>query len=195
MRCPRCGKDWPASVKFCGACGTKMARSVAPADRGLSAAQNKVSQELRGLLPQIGLSKFHEIEPGHHIGQRGSTHVDVRVIDFGGRVAVRSVAPVSIGSRLDQELLRFLLDKNAGFVFGAFGVDPNGVIVFSHTILASSMDAEELGASVKAVLLMADRFDDEIVRRWGGKTMAQTVIDKVLPARVLALLRRADTKV
>jgi hypothetical protein len=121
--------------------------------------------------------------------------VDIQVINFGSKVAVRSVAPVSIGSRLEPDLFRFLLEKNASFVFGAFGLAPHGVVVFSHTILASSLDAEELGASVNSVLIMADKFDDEIVGRWGGKTMAQTAIDQALPARILELLRRAESRV
>lgn len=191
MKCVNCNKDWPAGVKFCGDCGNKLA---AAAPSGLSPAQANVNEQLKRLLPRIGLGLFREIQPGHHICQHGSTHVEVRVIDFGGRVAVRSVAPVAIGSRLDAELMRFLLNKNASLVFGAFGVNEQDTVVFTHTILASSMDVEELGASVNSVLLMADQYDDQIVRHWGGKTMRDTVIDKVLPAPILALLRRAESR-
>lgn len=191
MKCPNCAKEWPDGVKFCGNCGTKLEEASVP---GLDPAKAKVNEQLRSLFPRIGLGEFHELQPGHHICQHGSTHVDVRVIDFGEKIAVRSVAPVSIGSRLDADLLKFLLEKNAGFIFGAFGLDPQGMVVFSHTILASSLDAEELGASVNTVLVMADRYDDEIVQRWGGKTMKQTVIDKVLPSHLLELLRKAQAR-
>ncbi len=191
MRCANCNKDWPAGVKFCGDCGNQL---TAAAPSGLSPAQANVNEQLKRLLPRIGLGLFREIQPGHHICQHGSTHVEVRVIDFGGKVAVRSVAPVAIGSRLDAELLRFLLNKNAGLAFGAFGINEQNIVIFSHTILASSMDVEELGASVNAVLLMADQYDDQIVRHWGGKTMKDTVMDQVLPPNILHLLRLAESR-
>jgi hypothetical protein len=188
MKCPSCEKEWPAGVKFCGQCGTKIPERDTG---GLTLDQAKVDEQLRTMIPKIGIGKFHVIGPGHYLCQRGSTHVDVRIIDFNGQVAVRSVAPVAIGSNLCPELMKFLLNNNAGFIFGAFGLDPQGNVIFSHTILASSIDENELGASMNTVLLIADRFDNEIVNRWGGKTMAQTVIDKVLPASIVQLLRRA----
>ena len=191
MKCVNCEKDWPVGVKFCGDCGNKLS---AAASSGLTPAQANVNEQLKRLLTRIGLGVFREIRPGHYIAQKGSTHVDVRVIDFGGKVAVRSVAPVAIGSRVDDELMRFLLNKNAGLVFGAFGLDQQNVVVFSHTILASSMDAEELGSSVQSVLVLADQYDDHIVQHWGGKTMKDTMINKVLPPHLLALLRLAEAR-
>ena len=50
------------------------------------------------------------------------------------------------------------------------------------------MDVEELGASVSTVLKTADLFDDQIVKRWGGKTMRQTALDQVLPAAIFRAL-------
>jgi len=41
--------------------------------------------------------------------------------------------------------------------------------VFDHTIVGQSCDKDELRASVLTVVLCADRYDDEIVRRWGGE--------------------------
>jgi hypothetical protein len=185
MQCPNCESNWPAGVKFCGSCGTKLVKEIGG---GLPPAQAKVNDQLKKLLPRIGLGNFVEVEPGHHMCRRGSTHVDVRVIDFGGRVAVRSVAPVAIGSNICPDLMKFLLNRNAGFLFGAFGIDLQGVVIFSHTIMASSMDVEELGSSVSMVLRVADDYDDQIVAQWGGKTMQQTVIDQVIPARLLQRL-------
>lgn len=185
MKCPSCGKEWAAGVKFCGVDGSKL---VSAKRTGLPPTQARVNDELRELLPQLQLGSFREVGPGHHLCQRGSTHVQVQVINFGNKVAVRSLAPVTIGSRITNDLMKFLLNHNAGFMFGAFGVDARGVIGLSHTILASSMDVEELGASVSTVLKTADLFDDQIVSRWGGKTMRQTAVDQVLPAAILRAL-------
>jgi hypothetical protein len=71
---------------------------------------------------------------------------------------------------IPPDCLRFLLDENYKFVFGAFTIDPDGDINFEHTILASKLDERELEASVKAVAVTADKYDDEITRRWGGTT-------------------------
>ena len=163
MKCPSCESDWPANVKFCGTCGTKL---VSAGAGGLPPVQAKVNEQLSMLLPQI-------------------------VIAFGDKVAVRSMAPVAIGSSLAPEMMKFLLNRNAGFIFGAFGVDPKGTVGFGHTILASSMDVDELGASVRTVLQVADEYDDQIVARWGGKTARQMTIDQILPAHIIRMLRVA----
>lgn len=192
MRCSNCNKDWPVGLKFCAECGTELKASVPD---GLSPAQSQVNAQLRTMLPHLGLGRFHEPQgDGVHVCQRGSTYVSVRVMDFCGEVAVRSEAPVTIGSRPEPDLMKFLLNKNAGLVFGAFGMDSKGTVGFSHTILASSMDAKELGASVRSVLLMADNLDDEIVKRWGGRTMRDTATKEIQADRMLQLLRSAQGK-
>lgn len=188
MKCPNCENEWPDSVKFCGRCGTKLMK--APPVGGLSPKLAQVNDKLKELLPKIGLGKFAEVQPGHHICPRGSTHVEVRVVDIGNFVAVRSVAPVTIGTNLTADLMKYLLTLNTGFVFGAFGVGPKGEIVCSHSICTSSMDQHELGTSVANVAELADRYDDQIVQRWGGKTTKQSAIDKfVAPALLKALLQ------
>lgn len=70
---------------------------------------------------------------------------------------------------LTPELMKYLLEKNNSVVFGAFCLDEDGDINFDHTIYGPTCDKEELRTSVKAVLFTADKLDDEIVSRWGGK--------------------------
>jgi hypothetical protein len=165
---------------------------MAPGEAGGQAtARDNVNEQLRNLLPNLELGAFKEVGAGQHICQHGSTLVDVRVVQVGDSVAVRSSAPVAVGTRLQPDLLRFLLEKNASIPFGAFGVDSRGTVVFAHTILASSsMDLAELSASVRSVLLTADEFDDRIVERWGGKTFKHAMIEQVLPSEILRRLRR-----
>jgi hypothetical protein len=187
MKCPSCGNEWPDSVKFCGRCGTKIVLPVAAGS--LSPKSATVNEHLKQLLPKIGLGKFVEAQPGHHICPRGSTHVEVQVIDIGTFVAVRSVAPVTIGTNKTPDLMNFLLTLNAGFLVGAFGIGTKGEIICSHSICASSMDQHELGISVANVVELADRFDDQIVQKWGGKTAKQSAIDNFLaPALLKALI-------
>lgn len=186
MKCQACGREWPKAVKFCGACGTKLQTTSALG----SEQAEQVNERLKELLPLLGLAQFREIRPGIHVGQKGSTHVQVRVVPLGAQIAVRSSSPVTIGTPLTEDLLRFLLTENGNLLFGAFAIGSKGEVGYSHTIIASSMDVHELGASVSCVVNTADKYDDEIVKRWGGKTARQMSVDQVLaPALLVALLK------
>lgn len=78
-------------------------------------------------------------------------------------------AYVVMGAELTPDLMRYLLRENADMRFGAFGIDDDGDIFFEHSIVGSTGDKNELKASVLAVVTTADRYDDEIVARWGGQ--------------------------
>lgn len=72
------------------------------------------------------------------------------------------------GAKIDSELMRFLLKENTTFIFGAFGIDDDGDILFDHTIPGETIDKGELRASVSAVAGTADKYDDKIRSQWGG---------------------------
>jgi len=48
-------------------------------------------------------------------------------------------------------------------------LDRDDDVFFEHAIVGDTLDKDELRASVKAVLSVADHYDDEIQRRWGGR--------------------------
>jgi hypothetical protein len=99
----------------------------------------------------------------------GSAVTETSLASWGdGDHVVSTRARVAIGTDLAPELLRYLLRRNDDVRFGAFGLDADGVIFYRHAIVASTCDREELRASVTSVALVADRYDDEIVKRWGG---------------------------
>jgi hypothetical protein len=99
----------------------------------------------------------------------GSAVTQVYVSHWGDDDAIVCVRSyVTTGTEITPELMRFLLEKNTDMRFGAFGIDEDGDIIFEHTIVGSTIDKEELRASVKAVLSVSDNYDDDIVSRWGG---------------------------
>ena len=103
----------------------------------------------------------------------GSTYVTVMVMPWAKDEAVIcSRATVVQGPPLSPELMKYLLKENSSMVYGAFGVDDDDDINFDHTIYGPTCDKEELRHSVRAVLHTADKYDDEIVSRWGGKRMS-----------------------
>ncbi|MBP7148879.1 MAG: YbjN domain-containing protein [Acidobacteria bacterium] len=98
----------------------------------------------------------------------GSAIAHVLVLPYGDDAIITTRAFVATRPRLEPELFGYLLHQNANLIFGAFGLDEEGDVVYDHSILGSRCDKDQLRASVLGVVLAADRFDDEIVRRWGG---------------------------
>ena len=100
----------------------------------------------------------------------GSAFAQVGVLPWGEDEAIITTrAYVVTGVDLTPELMRFMLEENAGMRFGAFGIDDEGDIIFEHSIVGSTCDQKELEASVVHVARTADDYDDKIVRRWGGE--------------------------
>ncbi|UCC84852.1 MAG: YbjN domain-containing protein [Gemmatimonadota bacterium] len=100
----------------------------------------------------------------------GSAFAQVGVFPWGDNDAIITTrAYVVTGAELTAELMRFLLEENAGMRFGAFGVDDEGDIIFEHSIVGSTCDQKELESSVIHVARTADDYDDQIVARWGGE--------------------------
>jgi hypothetical protein len=100
----------------------------------------------------------------------GSATVNAAVWAWGKDDAIINVRSwVVTGAEKNPGMLEYLLRENEGMRFGAFGMDDKGDILFEHTIVGSQCSKEELRASVMAVIGTADKADDEIVSRWGGK--------------------------
>jgi hypothetical protein len=100
----------------------------------------------------------------------GSAFAQVGVLPWGDDEAIITTrAYVVTGVDLTPELMRFMLEENAGMRFGAFGIDDEGDIIFEHSIVGSTCDQKELEASLVHVARTADDYDDKIVRRWGGE--------------------------
>ena len=81
---------------------------------------------------------------------------------------VSSRSLVVSGVEFSPELMQYLLRQNSVMRFGAFGLEGGDEVYFLHSLVGSTCDKPELEASVRAVSGMADHYDDEIIRRWGG---------------------------
>jgi hypothetical protein len=99
-----------------------------------------------------------------------------------GMTVLRVFAITNLGVPVTAELTRWLLDMNRQFVFGAFALDvENGAVWFNHNLLGSFAAPEELEATIGAVIETADRFDDEIKNRFGGRLYVEAAEDAVPP--------------
>jgi hypothetical protein len=100
----------------------------------------------------------------------GSALVEVLILPWGEADSVINTrAYVVTEAELTADLMRFLLEQNSNMIFGAFGIDSKGDILFEHSIVGSTCDKKELESSVNAVLEVSDEYDDQLVERWGGK--------------------------
>ena len=82
----------------------------------------------------------------------------------------RVFAVTNLGVPVTADLTSYLLTKNLEFVFGGFALDVDeGAVWFNHNLLGEHMTPAELEATVGAVASTADRFDDEIKTRFGGR--------------------------
>jgi len=129
---------------------------------------------VKQLMTELYGEMFATIEDAPRFTVReGSTVADVLVMPWGDERAVVGVrAWVIMGAELTPELMKYLLLENNQFVLGGFGIDDEDDIFFAHSLLANDLDKAELRATISAVKGTADRYDDEIQKRWGGQRMA-----------------------
>ncbi len=115
-----------------------------------------------------------KFEEGQYVINRGSTQIMVVVRPFTEKdTAVECIANVVSGAKIDAELMKFLLRKNAEIHFGSFGLLFDDTITFSHCITGTNLDANELNVSINSVAIIADHYDDEIVSIAGGKRASE----------------------
>lgn len=101
---------------------------------------------------------------------RGTAQGWVWVYPWGDNDAViNSRSWVVTGAEMTLDLAKYLLRESFGMRFGAFSIDAEDDILFSHAILGSTADKEELRASIMAVLNVADAEDEPITSRFGGQ--------------------------
>ena len=107
--------------------------------------------------------------------QEGSAVVYVRVFPIGGdKTGVEVFSYVAIDVVATDELMRFLLGYNLKLMMGGFGLlfaeDGTATVLLTQTMLGETLSSDELYAGVSAIAGAADRLDDVIVSRFGGRT-------------------------
>lgn len=111
---------------------------------------------------------------------QGDTLVQIAVIpwaDDDATVSIRSY--VVSDAEMTSDFMHYLLRENESFRFGAFAIDSEDDVFFEHTIVGSTLDPEELKASVFAVTGTSDRYADEIIPRFGGTKFVDKMRDQL----------------
>lgn len=130
---------------------------------------------------------FRKVDEKLYVVKQGSAYVMVNIVSWGeNKALVRCVALVAKGLVPDGGLAIQLLELNAQLRFGAFAYDRAGQqIVFIHSILGgTTLDAEELMATLRDVAIISDEYDDKLVDKYGGQRM-QDVLEEAAMERII----------
>jgi hypothetical protein len=117
---------------------------------------------------------YRKIDESLYVLKQGSAYVMISVVPWGdNRAMVRCVSQLVKGVDVDGPLAKQLLELNGHLRFGAFAYDPGEhTVLFSHTILGgTTLDPEELMATLRDVALIADEYDDKLMQKYGGQRM------------------------
>ncbi len=117
---------------------------------------------------------YRKIDDTLYVLKQGSAYVMISVVPWGdNRAMVRCVSQLVKGVDVDGPLAKQLLELNGHLRFGAFAYDPGEhTVLFSHTILGgTTLDPEELMATLRDVALIADEYDDKLMQKYGGQRM------------------------
>jgi hypothetical protein len=132
---------------------------------------------------------FRKVDDRLYVIKQGSTYVMINIVPWAeDRALVRVAGQLVKGVRMDGTLARELLHLNSMLRFGAFAYDPHdNLILFIHSILGgTTLDPDELLATLTDVALIADEYDDKIIEKYGGQTMRDLIeeaaLDRILDA-------------
>lgn len=115
---------------------------------------------------------------GAYTISRGSTQIMIMVLSYTeNETCIECLSQVVTGANVNDELMRFLLRKNAELHFGSFGLLFDDTITFSHSIAGTHLDESEFMTTINSVAVIADHYDDVIVEMAGGKRAADLVED------------------
>ena len=117
---------------------------------------------------------YRKIDDSLYVIKQGSAYVMINVVPWGDNKAmVRCTAQLVKGIDVDGGLAKQLLELNAHLRFGAFAFEKaEATVLFTHTILGgTTLDPEELMATLRDVALIADEYDDKLMKKYGGQRM------------------------
>ncbi|MBP8811484.1 MAG: YbjN domain-containing protein [Kofleriaceae bacterium] len=117
---------------------------------------------------------YRKVDDSLYVIKQGSAYVMINVVPWGNdKACVRCTAQLVKGITVDGKLALELLELNTYLRFGGFAYDPQqDALLFVHSILGgATLDRDELTATLRDVALIADEYDDKLVKKYGGQRM------------------------
>src|SRR3977135_734815 len=115
---------------------------------------------------------YRKIDDSLYVIKQGSAYVMIAVVPWGDNKAmVRCTSQLVKGVAVDGPIPNHVREPNGRLGFGAFAWDPGEhTVLFTHTILGgTTLDPEELVATLRAVALIADECDDNLMKKPAGR--------------------------
>lgn len=136
-----------------------------------SAAQQATYEQVKTWMRELfGEMAFAREDAPAFSFSMGSSWAQITVWPWGNDdTTVTARSWVVRGADVNPDLMSFLLHENDKMRFGAFGLDSDNDIFFEHSIVGSSLNKNELKATVMAVITTSDNYDDQIRSKWGGQ--------------------------
>jgi len=131
-------------------------------------------EKVRGYLQLIYGDKFIELDDRFIVSEGSARIMIVPRPWHEDDTVVECMAYLVAGAEITNDLMLYLLRKNATGHFGAFGITFDNTIVFSHSVAGKNLDKNEFEASLRTVAIIADYFDDEIRKNYGGVRAGDT---------------------
>lgn len=141
-----------------------------PRPKGEPAGVVKIRELVEGKLAEM-VDTYMVDEHGNYILGIATARVFIvpTWIESGSTI-IRVFAITNLDVPVTAELTSYLLGKNLEFVFGGFALDVDaGAVWFNHNLLGDFAHPDHLEATLAAVAQTADRYDDEIKTRFGGR--------------------------
>jgi hypothetical protein len=126
---------------------------------------------------------YRKVDDSLYVIKQGSAYVMISVVPWGqDKAMVRTVAQLVKGCRMTGDLATQLLQLNSHLRFGAFAWDQqDNIVMFCHTILGgTTLDPDELIATLSDVALIADEYDDKLMQKYGGQRMLDLLEEAAL---------------
>ncbi len=107
--------------------------------------------------------------------QAGSARIMVIPLEwFAGQTLVKIMALVNREATNPAGMGDYLIEENMKLIFGKFSYEPAArMVFFEHTLLGDFLNRKELETAVQAIASTADKYDDEIQAKFGGKKFGE----------------------
>ena len=138
---------------------------------------------------------YRKVDDSLYVIKQGSAYVMISVVPWGkDKACVRCTAQLIKGVTVDGNLATQLLELNSYLRFGAFAYDPEQeTVLLVHSMLGgTTLDPDELMATLRDVALIADEYDDKLRAKYGGQRMVDLLEDAALEAKMERGPRKFD---
>jgi hypothetical protein len=144
-------------------------RRATGVETDLATARARIEPVLAGMFPELV-----RLNDGGYAVDAGSVRVFVSLRLVEGTVLVRVFSITNLDVPVDGDLPAFLLGLNLSLAVGRFALDTaKRAVWLDHVLTAEQLDEATLARGVATIAGTADRYDDEIKSRFGGRTFRE----------------------